>query len=90
MDLERDRGGPTGSVSLLQTSTRAGKRSSTYHAFIEGGAEQRPNLTIIAGAHVTRVLLEGSPGRTIAVGVEYRTTTGETRTALAARDVVSC
>ena len=30
----RDRGGPDGVVSLLQTTTRAGKRSSTYHAFL--------------------------------------------------------
>ena len=40
----RDRGGPDGVVSLLQTTTRDGKRSSTYHAFLEGEAEQRPNL----------------------------------------------
>ena len=32
----RDRGGPAGVVSLLQTTTRQGKRSSTYHAFLEG------------------------------------------------------
>src|SRR5579859_2782828 len=30
----RDRGSPDGVVSLLQTTTRAGKRSSTYHAFL--------------------------------------------------------
>src|SRR5262245_38922513 len=30
----RDRGGPGGIVSLLQTTTRSGKRSSTYHAFL--------------------------------------------------------
>jgi choline dehydrogenase-like flavoprotein len=84
----RDRGGPSGVVSLLQTSTRAGKRSSTYHAFLEGDAERRPNLTIITGAQVTRVLLEGAPGRMIARGVEYRSATGETRAALAAKEVV--
>ena len=84
----RDRGGPDGVVSLLQTSTRAGKRSSTYHAFLEGDVEQRPNLTIITGAQATRVLLGGSPGRMTATGVEYRTDTGETRTALATREVV--
>ena len=28
----RDRGGPAGVVSLLQTTTRNGKRSSTHHA----------------------------------------------------------
>ena len=37
----RDRGGPAGLVSLLQTTTRDGKRSSTYHAFLEGEVEQR-------------------------------------------------
>ena len=59
----RDRGGPAGVVSLLQTTTRSGKRSSTYHAFLEGEAERRPNLTIITGAQVTRVVLEGAPGQ---------------------------
>ncbi len=48
----RDRGGPRGVVSLFQTTTRNGKRSSTYHAFLAGEAERRPNLTIITGAHV--------------------------------------
>src|SRR3954452_15915180 len=47
----RDRGGPSGAVSLMQTTTRDGKRSSTYHAFLEGDVEQRPNLTIISNAH---------------------------------------
>ena len=44
----RDRRGPRGVVSLFQTTTRNGKRSSTYHAhYLEGQAERRPNLTII-------------------------------------------
>lgn len=86
----RDRGGPSGVVSLLQTSTRAGKRSSTYHAFLEGETERRPNLTIVTDAHVTRVMLEGSSGHVIAVGVEYRVATGETHTALATKEVVLC
>ena len=55
----RDRGGPDGVVSLLQTTTREGKRSSTYHAFLEGAVAERPNLTVITGAQVTRVLLDG-------------------------------
>jgi choline dehydrogenase-like flavoprotein len=84
----RDRGGPSGVVSLFQTSTRAGRRSSTYHAFLEGDAERRPNLTIITGAHATRVLLDGGSERMVATGVEYRTAAGETRTVLAAREVV--
>ena len=56
----RDRGGPTGLVSLTQHSMRRGKRSSTYHAFLEGETERRPNLTIITGAQATRVCFAGT------------------------------
>ena len=85
----RNRGGPAGVVSLMQTTTRDGKRSSTYHAFLEGGAEQRPNLEVICGAHVTRVVLDGDD-LLRATGVEYRTADGTTATAWAAKEVVLC
>jgi choline dehydrogenase len=81
----RDRGGPAGAVSLLQTTTKAGKRSSTYHAFLEGEVEARPNLTILTNAHATRVLLSDSLDAT---GVEYRTADGETRTVHATKEVI--
>jgi choline dehydrogenase len=84
----RDRGGPDGVVSLLQTTTRDGKRSSTYHAFLEGDVERRPNLDVICGAQVTRVILEGDPGQLRTTGVEYRTADGETTVASAAKEVV--
>ena len=84
----RDRGGPDGVVSLLQTTTRDGKRSSTYHAFLEGEAEHRPNLELICGAQVTRVILEGGPGALRATGVEYRASGGETVVVEAAREVI--
>jgi choline dehydrogenase-like flavoprotein len=84
----RDRGGPDGVVSLLQTTTRAGKRSSTYHAFLEGDVEGRPNLEVICGAQVTRVIVEGDAGELQATGVEYRTAGGETAVAWAAKEVV--
>ena len=64
----RNRGGAAGVVSLLQTSTRKGKRSSTYRAFLEGEAEQRTNLTIIAGAQATGIVLEKSSGETRSQG----------------------
>lgn len=80
----RERGGPAGVVSLLQTSTKKGKRSSTYRAFLEGDVERRPNLTILTGAQATRVILEGREAR----GVEYRTAGGEVRTALANKEVI--
>jgi choline dehydrogenase-like flavoprotein len=84
----RDRGGPAGVVSLLQTTTRAGKRSSTYHAFLEGDIEQRPNLHVITGALVTRVVLDGDTGTLTAVGVEYRTDDGATHVLSADKEVV--
>lgn len=84
----RDRGGAAGVVSLVQTNTRQGKRSSTYRAFLEGEAERRPNLTIITGAQATGVLLEGSPGQTEAKGVEYLIATGEIRVASASKEVI--
>ncbi|MFO1028620.1 MAG: GMC family oxidoreductase N-terminal domain-containing protein [Acetobacteraceae bacterium] len=79
----RDRGGAA-VASLLQTSTKNGKRSSTYHAFLAGEAEGRANLTIITGAQATRLVLENL----VAKGVEYRTKTGDTHTVLAAREVI--
>ena len=84
----RDRGGPDGVVSLLQTTTRDGKRSSTYHAFLEGEVEARPNLEVICGAQVSRVILEGGPDQLRATGVEYRTADGTTAVAEATKEVV--
>jgi choline dehydrogenase-like flavoprotein len=88
----RDRGGLPGIVSLTQYTMREGRRSSTYQAFLAGGPEQRPNLTIITGAHTTRVLLDaadGQPdGQMVATGVEYRTAAGESMTVHAAKEVI--
>src|SRR5512132_1696278 len=84
----RDRSGSDGVVSLLQTTTRAGKRASTYHAFLEGEVEQRPNVEVICGAHVTRVILEHRAGELRAAGVEYRTTDGGTLVARAEKEVI--
>ena len=84
----RDRGGAAGLVSLVQTTTRDGKRSSTYHAFLEGEAEQRPNLTVITRAQVVRVVLQGEAGHVVARGVEYRDAGGETVALAATKEVV--
>lgn len=75
-------------MSLFQTTTRDGKRSSTYHAFLEGETEQRPNLEVISHAQVTRVILEQDRDNLIASGVEYRTPNGETLVATATQEVV--
>ena len=84
----RDRLAPEGVVSLFQTTMRDGKRCSTYHAFLAGAAEQRPNLTIITGAHVTRVLLENTAAGPAATGVEYRDAQGTTTAVFAAKEVI--
>jgi choline dehydrogenase len=84
----RDRGGAAGAASLAQTSTRLGKRSSTYHAFLEGEPERRGNLTIITGAQATRVMVLGEPGELIAAGVEYRDAAGVVHSAHAQKEII--
>jgi choline dehydrogenase len=84
----RDRGGAAGVVSLVQSTTRRGKRSSTYQAFLEGEPERRPNLTIITGAQAMRAIVEGEAGQATARGVEYRTASGEMRTVHAGKEVI--
>jgi choline dehydrogenase-like flavoprotein len=84
----RDRGGAEGVVSLLQTTTKDGKRTSTYHAFLEGEPEQRDNLDVICHAHATRIVLEDGPDGLRASGVEYLTPSGETSVVHASKEVV--
>ncbi|MGI8835715.1 MAG: GMC family oxidoreductase [Pyrinomonadaceae bacterium] len=84
----RNRGGPTGVVSLVHTNTRQGKRTSTYRAFLEGEVERRPNLTIITGAQARRVLLDDSSGPIEVKGIEYRNARGELSTVFANKEVI--
>jgi choline dehydrogenase len=83
----RDRRDPGGVASLFQTSTRNGRRSSTYHAYLAGEVEARPNLTIVTGAHATRIVLNDE-GDLRATGIEYRDAQGELQTVHATREVV--
>lgn len=83
----RGRGNPGGVSSLFQTTTRRGMRSSTYRAFLQGDAENRPNLTILSHAHVTRLLLSGD-GAPKATGVEYRDENGNLQAVHAAREII--
>jgi choline dehydrogenase len=82
-----DRGGPVGCASLFQTTTREGKRCSTYHAFLEPAME-RGNLTVITHAQVEQVLLAPDGGGLRATGVRYRDGDGGTSTVYAEREVV--
>ncbi len=84
----RDRLGDDGVVSLHQTTTRNGRRSSTYRAFLEGEPERRPNLTVIIGAQVTRIVLTEGMEDLTARGVEYRMKDGTTEVLSARKEVV--
>ena len=84
----RDRDSAAGVVSLAQSTTRHGKRSSTYQAFLHGEPEHRPNLTIITNAQTTRVIVESTAGQSTVQGVEYRTAAGEMHTAYASKEVI--
>jgi len=69
--------------AFLMLATQAGgQRSSTARAFLED-AMARPNLTVVTGATVDKVLIEG--GR--ATGVHYLKE-GEVRTIAARREVI--
>ena len=71
--------GPTVSCRSCRPPPATGKRSSTYHAFLEGdGRADRPNLTVITDAQVTRVLLDDAGPVNGRTGVEYRTADGAT------------
>ena len=65
----------SGARRLFQTTTRDGKRSSTYHAFLEPALE-RANLTVITHAQVEQVLLESTGSGPRATGVRYRDADG--------------
>jgi choline dehydrogenase-like flavoprotein len=54
-------------VGVYQLTQVRGRRCSAAKAFLTPDVRQRPNLRIVTGAHVTRVMLSGSR----AVGVEY-------------------
>ncbi len=84
----RERHRPEGVASLFQTTTRDGRRSSTFHAFLEPVMGTRDNLVVIPHAHVQRVLLEDTVEGLVATGVEYRTSDGAVQTVTATKEVV--
>src|ERR1700730_13563075 len=84
----RNRGAAAGVVSLTQYTTRDGRRSSTYQAFLAGEPEQRSNLTIITGAQATRVILDRVDGPARATGIQSRTPGGQTSQAHAGKEVI--
>jgi choline dehydrogenase len=75
-------GATTFGVGAYQLSIRNGWRSSSATAFLHP-VRHRPNLAVMTGAHVTRILFD----RTTAVGVEWLEG-GEARRARAGREVI--
>ncbi|MDP4804644.1 MAG: GMC family oxidoreductase N-terminal domain-containing protein [Candidatus Nanopelagicales bacterium] len=85
----RDRLSPEGVASPFQTTTKDGRRSSTFHAYLEP-AMDRENLTIVTGALVERIVLETDGDAVRATGVVYRTEQGALETVVAGTEVVLC
>jgi choline dehydrogenase len=79
---------PGGVASLVQTNTRRGRRASTFHAYLEDNAERRPNLSIITGAQVQRLILEGEGDDLTATGVAYRDASGTIQSVHADKEVI--
>lgn len=69
---------------LPDVMVRKGVRHSTARAYIDP-ARNRPNLTVLSGMLVRRILFEGRK----AVGIEYEQN-GERRTLRARREVILC
>ena len=84
----RDRLRPQGVASLFQTTTRRGRRESTYHAFLAGEVEARDNLTILTGSLATRVLLNTTGDRPVATGVEVKSDEGDLRSLYSRKEVI--
>ena len=83
LQLNEDFNGATQEgVGAYQYTTKNGLRMSAARAFLRP-AMKRKNVRVVTHAQVTRILLEGNR----AIGVEY-TCKGQTKTALAAREVI--
>ncbi len=75
-------GGRQEGVNVAQATTRNGSRESTAVAYLRP-AEKRRNLTVVTGATVTRLVLDG----TAVTGVQFETN-GGLQTAHADKEVV--
>ena len=69
-------------AGLYQITAKSGRRMSASRAFLRP-AMKRPNVKVVTGAHVTRILFDGKA----ATGVEY-SHNGVTKSARAGREVI--
>jgi choline dehydrogenase-like flavoprotein len=70
-------------VTQFHDRAKNGERCSAAAAYLFPVMNKRPNLTIVTGAHATRILFDGKR----ATGIEYRVGKN-TRRAMAAREVI--
>lgn len=54
-------------ISRVELTTNCGRRASSARAYLHPAMKTRPNLSVVTGAHTTRVVLEGQR----ATAVEY-------------------
>ncbi len=85
----RDRLEAQGVASLFQTTTKDGRRSSTFHAYLEPAME-RENLTVVTGALVERIVIAGDGEDLRATSVRFRTGDGAHEEVHAGTEVVLC
>ncbi|QNA87248.1 choline dehydrogenase [Massilia sp. Dwa41.01b] len=78
--------GDNAGSSYFEVNQRRGIRLNTAKAFLKPAA-QRPNLTIMTGCHVERLVLEEDNGRTVCRGVQF-TGGGHAYMARAARETL--
>ena len=70
-----------GGRRVAPADQHAGRQAVEHLSRVPRGRHRAtPNLTIITGAHATRVVLDDRSGAIEATGVEYRTAGGEVRT----------
>ncbi len=69
--------------SLTPVTQRRGLRHSAADAYLQP-VRRRPNLTVVTGAHVQRILFDG----TRATGVEYRDAAGVTQRVMVSGEVI--
>jgi choline dehydrogenase-like flavoprotein len=79
---------PGGVASLVQTNTRHGRRSSTYHGYLEGAVEERTNLTVVTGAMVQKLLLDDGDDGLVCRGAVYRDASGQLHEIHSSRETI--
>jgi choline dehydrogenase-like flavoprotein len=79
---------PNGVVSLMQSTSLNGKRQSTYRSFLEDSAENRDNLTVLTGCHVSQLILDTHRQPIMVTGVQFTDKDGTEHVASARKEII--